>query len=73
MTISTRTLIEAHEGSSASGGELTMRELPFRETGYGSTTYGALGYKRMDIAEEAVEFNLEERLAALCDKLRARY
>lgn len=47
----------------------------FRETGYGSTTHGAAGFKRLSGAQESEigAYNLEERLATLCDKLRARY
>lgn len=70
--------IEAHQAacSPMTAGVTKISEmLAFRETGYGSTTHGALGYRRLP-DEQQVEtgpFDLEARLAALCDKLRARY
>jgi hypothetical protein len=57
------------------GSELPMQEMAFRENGYGSTTHGTFGYKKLPAvqSEMAVEFDLEAKLALLCDKLRARY
>ena len=56
------------------GGELTFPKAPFRESGFGSTTYGVLGYRNVETQEPTDEsFDLESRLAMLCDKLRARY
>ncbi len=56
------------------GGELTFVKAPFRESGFGSTTYGVLGYRNVESQEPKEEsFDLDSRLAMLCDKLRARY
>ena len=56
------------------GGELSFAKAPFRESGFGSTTYGALGYRNVETQEPKDDsFDLESRLAMLCDKLRARY
>ena len=56
------------------GGELPVQEIAFRENGYGSTTYGTFGYKQLPAGQTpAAEFDLEARLAVLCDKLRAKY
>ncbi|HYM20007.1 MAG TPA: hypothetical protein VEW28_03275 [Candidatus Kapabacteria bacterium] len=57
------------------GGELPQRQTAFRENGYGSTTHGSFGYKQLPSRQSmpAEEFDLEAHLAALCDKLRAKY
>jgi hypothetical protein len=78
MNSNPRNRIEAHQAACSpmtSAPKSNSEGLPFRETGYGSTTHGVLGYKRVsgEADAEVGPFDLEARLAALCDKLRARY
>ncbi len=78
MNTSTKNRLQTHQASNSPMSSAPCR-LPetsgFRETGYGSTTYGVLGYKRVENGPDiaGAPFDLEARLAALCDKLRARY
>ena len=78
MINTTMKFIEASQAGTspiAIGGELMSVQPVFRENGYGSTTYGIFGYKELSGGEmnPPTEFDLDARLAALCDKLRARY
>lgn len=77
MNTNTRNRVEAHQAacSPTTAPRSIAEGLAFRETGYGSTTHGVLGYKRIANEPEAAvgPFDLEARLAELCDKLRARY
>ncbi len=77
MNTALKNRLQAHQASNSpmsSAPRFAQEATTFRETGYGSTTHGVLGYKRIENAPQIdAPFDLEARLAALCDKLRARY
>ena len=77
MTIAATTTKFDHQAAShplSCGPEHRHIEQSFRENGFGASTYGKLGHRRIqESGQQEVEFDLEARLAALCDKLRARY